>query len=1459
MRERLLVVASVVALLLGVPATAHAGKSGDSTIGQFAPVTGTAADGGLFNGPADIAVNQQTGQIFVVDQDLQRIQRLDADGSFELAWGRNVVQTGAPNDLGAGSEVCAAVGPATPNTASDCQAGTTGISGGEFWTPEGVAVDPDTGHVFVTDRDNLRVQEFSFDANDLPVFERAWGWDVVVAGGVNDDADATPNQFEVCIVAIECKRGATGAGMGQIGAVLTIEQGLDGGGRLDVTKDGSPAAGAVVVADPGNRRVQLFDFADLAAVAPPSGPEVFGSAARFATEEPKQVAIDANGVVYANDLLDSTLERYDTSSGTFLTRVEQIGDQHPGGGFVAQYGVEIDPVNGNLLRLEDKTSSGTTNDDTLVFEFADPGAPQPPTAVADLHMRGSGDVAVDGLGVHHTANADRLYVSGHEQGPLGQRILVLDADGAGPIGLSPATPDILGPNAVTLKGFVDPNGPTGFATRYHFEYMTDGPVQGSWTRVEGSPLADPDGAGPQEVTASVSDLEANTPYKLRMVATREYGAALVTTSAEVNFVTAAAPPVVTTLAAAARTAGSARLLGRLNPQNSDTEWHFEYVRESEFQASGWTNAISTPTETATGGAPRLVNADVDGLAPGERYRYRLVATNGVPVDPDCAADCDVVVEGDAVTFAARDEVPAPAGRGYEMVTAPEKVNRRGEDGRGRGVFGIPGVFAVPGLPSADGESLLFGTFGTILDPESGSQSAHMTGWEVRHRTATGWNGEAVANVPTIGPGGSAVNQMLAVSPSLDVQAWRHLAYLFPSGSRLGVRVMSDNGGLDGSGWYPWLLDQSAYPWLPQASPTLGEIYTGPDAAIASDDLLVRWGASAAVEGAYTHLLGPDDPSRLQTDGAAPYVADASSSWRPRDLVSACSGAATPEVQQVTVDATGGTFTLTLDGRETIPITYNASAGTVRNRLADIAGDDFVRTTARSDIEVVSSAPGSWTVTFARRADGLRGSGDVPEMTGQGAGLTGGASSVTVATTAEGAAGTATLVPARHADGTIGELPCPEGGVSSSHGAIPGGRHTPITAISEDNGRIFFTSPDPAFEPPVCTASTDAATHCPPQLYVRQYNPAGGSPTTRWISRSEITGQAETLLREAAFEGASLDGRYVFFRTSQPLVADDPNGGQDPTSGTASEKLLRPLPLRAAGQPRRRSDRAGGRRPDADHRRSDRDRRSEHQRRDRARIGRRAALPVGRRAAGVLRDARADPRRRERAALGRHDDPGRKLGTGPDAQPLPLRLARRQLRVHRLHPLRAERLEPGHGGRLPQHLHGPLADARGQRPDPEHVELRARHHHRRGNRLRVGRAADPRRHRRRRRHLPLRGRQRRAVAGVDPTRGPDALRVRAGTQRRVDAARALQRGVRLAAARRQPAGGRRHRRPAPLQPLRAARRVAAGDLLPEPPRAGPRGRQRRLLGHLRVARRHAAQDLAGQQRPPRLLLGQHARR
>lgn len=118
-----------------------------------------------------------------------------------------------------------------------------------------------------------------------------------------------------------------------------------------------------------------------------------------------------------------------------------------------------------------------------------------------------------------------------------------------------------------------------------------------------------------------------------------------------------------------------------------------------------------------------------------------------------------------------------------------------------------------------------------------------------------------------------------------------------------------------------------------------------------------------------------------------------------------SGGATNEVQVVTITGTpdGGTFTLTFNGHTTGNIAYNASAANVQTALLAMTNLD-------TGGVVVTGGPGPgtpWTVTFG----GAYANEGVPEMTANGANLTGGiAPAIAVTTSAQGSSGDPDVLP-----------------------------------------------------------------------------------------------------------------------------------------------------------------------------------------------------------------------------------------------------------------------------------------------------------------------------------------------------------------------------------------------------------------------------------------------------------------
>jgi hypothetical protein len=817
-----------------------------------APGTGPGSKGGDFNRPRGIDVNQTgaggvpAGTIYVADSNNDRIERFTRDRNgtpanpyddtypFVSAWGAGV-STG-----GSDYEIC--------TVAADCRAGApSGGNGtlagdGALDDPEGIAIDSDTGEVFVSDRANNRVSIYAADGT----FLRSFGYDVVASG-----PDDTGTGYELCVAANGdvCKAGTSGAGAGQIGT---------GRGIAVSQPDGSAATGTVFLADSGtppgtgNCRVDTYALDG-------TSPGSFGSGdftCAFTDDSqrnPAQVAVDSRGIVYAsNSTNDNEIERYDTTNADgggvgFLApipagvdEIQQLtvaatagayrlsfdpdgagpappettadipfdapakladgscgsttvcgalqalpslglsvdvalgggpGDatgSHPytirfgasagipgslsatdvpqlavlpgstplsGGagasvatttpgqsGLIptATVGLAVDPGPGPdtdvLYAARTDVHSGST---TQQFGPANPpGLASPPT-VDDARHATNPEVLFSG-GVASDQSDGRLYLTGTSAlgfaSQSGHGVYVLDQVGTAPT----ATLDSCDPptaTSVTCHATIDPNGPPLLS--YHLEYSTDG---STWTKTPDVPLGTQD--TPQSVSATLNPppagLEPDTHYFVRLAAAKKFSAPILT--APLQFDTLAAPPDVETDGAPIRTTTTAYLNGRVNPRNSATSYHFEYGTQGPCDANPCT---ATPGQPAgSGDLTELATEKLTGLAPGTAYHYRVVADNGAPGSPAAGADRTVTTRASDTLSHGHFPGPPNSDRAWELVSAPD-------------TGGNPTLLAL-GI-SNDGDRALYSISGGTPDSPSGTFASQL----LAHRTDQGWQSESL--------------------------------------------------------------------------------------------------------------------------------------------------------------------------------------------------------------------------------------------------------------------------------------------------------------------------------------------------------------------------------------------------------------------------------------------------------------------------------------------------------------------------------------------------------------------------------------------------------------------------------------------------------------------------------------------------------------------------------------------
>jgi len=768
-----LVMVAVVALALaGAPVASAAPKSVDRFIGG-----GNGGQGGQFFQPRGVGVYEATGDIYVADASNHRIARYSSEGLFERAWGRDVVIGG-----GTGFEVC--------TVAASCQAGTTGTLKGEMNVPVSLAVDQSDGSVYVHDQGNRRVQRFDLDGTFVLTFGKAVN--VTVPGDVCTQASLNT-----------CQAGTTGSAAGQFannstGAVT---------GRAYLAMH--PSTDDVFVADPGNRRVAQYesdgDFVRAWGFGVDTGGAAFevcttasacaagltaaGTAnGQFGSDAPLHLAIDADGIIYASDSnLGQRIIRFDSDGfvdapGSLLAPI-MATDQTPAGPLYNAAGVTttalaIDPDTGNLLVTRDGSSG-----ETRIQQIATATA-----TATETHAVGSGLTTIQGIAVDGTR--DRI-VTAYAATPPGQGFFLLDPDGPSTPVLTVSTPTAIDASSAVLHGSVDPQG----LAAYTFEVSTNGVV---WTAANGTPApASPVvGAAPVNVSQAVTGLKPNTLYRARITVTQTVGGngittippSIVTNSAETTFVTDAVPPVATTLPYSNRTASSAVLAGEVNPNGLPTTYYFEYGPTSAYGL----RAPMPNGDVGSGTSAVPVTQQVEGLAPGTTYHYRVVGVN--------AEGAHAGNDRTVTTLAAAPN--GPPERAYELVTPTAKNGQKfGQDQTG-GISDANGngSYAVAtGQASADGERVFYSTIGASFgDPGSNQQGPA----NLFERTGAGWAVDVLSPTLPIAAYGSGV-QPLGTSPAVWSSDLAHMA--FGSGYHLDEVRDTDPDANTGSPGYDLYL------------------------------------------------------------------------------------------------------------------------------------------------------------------------------------------------------------------------------------------------------------------------------------------------------------------------------------------------------------------------------------------------------------------------------------------------------------------------------------------------------------------------------------------------------------------------------------------------------------------------------------------------------------------------------
>jgi hypothetical protein len=648
-----------------------------------------------FVSPQGIAVDQSTGDVYVIDAGAETLDRFDANGNpvpftASVGYVSGNELTGTPN--GGFSFDSYADQVAINNSSGPFSGdiyvtenapyvidifGPDGTYLGQLMPatvsapdePCGVAVNS-AGVVFVGDADKS-IQRFTPTSANVPISDSDYSVSVL-----------TVSDGEVCSVAAD----ASGDAYGEIFFDNALEEFSASQFPASGTAAGSAsivdATSTAVAVDPSNGQVYVDEGDQIAQYDTSSGTpallDTFGSSGNpgALSGQSLGVAVDAtSGNVYVSDAGTNTVEMFST----------------PTAGAPAVYSESATGVSAFTATLSANVNPDL-EDTTYYFEYVDDAnynaaAPDPYSAGTQIPLPpgtdiGSGFgaqsasvnltglaatttyhfrvVAINSLGT--TDGSDQTFMTATPMAPS------VDAESS-----SNVTSD-----SASLDAQINPN----FAdTTYYFEYVDDANYNAAapdpysaGTQIPLPPGTDIGSADTdQSVSVDLTGLTQTTLYHFRVVAINSVGT---TYGADTTFAVYPYAPSVDGESASNVTANSATLNALINPEFIDTTYYFEYVDDANYNAAAPDpysagTQIPAPPGTDIGSAVNDQSASVNlaGLQVGVTYHFRVVAINALGT-----------TYGTDTTFTT---IPAVtnSGGGFGQTTATVSgiVNPQGED------------------------------------------------------------------------------------------------------------------------------------------------------------------------------------------------------------------------------------------------------------------------------------------------------------------------------------------------------------------------------------------------------------------------------------------------------------------------------------------------------------------------------------------------------------------------------------------------------------------------------------------------------------------------------------------------------------------------------------------------------------------------------------------------------------
>jgi hypothetical protein len=492
---------------------------------------------------------------------------------------------------------------------------------------------------------------------------------IVEASGVIDKFSAAPSPSYLCQI--------TGAGFAtsSLSECDSSAPGVPGGFGYLTGAVVDPTSGDLYVSDQGNAVVDKFNSAGV------YQSQITG------IEYPGQLAVDkATGDLYIADAGDGTVKRFDpvtSSLTTFATggsggvSVDNSSGASAGDVYLGQNGVinKFDSSGTSLSQIGGTPSGSFGNINGLA---SDP-------ATGDLYVAltaiggGGGSSEVDQFDQTGTF-LGRVTPSQTAEGSLNPTAVAIAPSGHLYVGDSAnelvdvfgpglLVPDVttgsaspVGPTSATLNGTVNPAGVA--VTDCHFAYVADAhyhpALANPYSAGATAPCAETVGSGSSDVPvhADISGLTAGDTYHFRLLASN---ANAQNQGQDATFSTPP-PPSIDAAAVQNLTATDADLTASINPNGSDTTYHFEWGT-ADCTTNPCTSVPIPDGDIGSGTSDVAVSQHIAELHANTTYHWRILATS---------ANGTSGAGVDRTFIYSTTGQGLPDNRAYEQVTPPFK-------------------------------------------------------------------------------------------------------------------------------------------------------------------------------------------------------------------------------------------------------------------------------------------------------------------------------------------------------------------------------------------------------------------------------------------------------------------------------------------------------------------------------------------------------------------------------------------------------------------------------------------------------------------------------------------------------------------------------------------------------------------------------------------------------------------